>query len=73
MKKLILSITILGALGFGSCRKAYTCECKSSTGGSTSVVNERELSKQALKDARVECDKGDSKGGAIETECEIKL
>lgn len=73
MKSIIVVAIALAGISFGSCRKAYTCECKSSTGGSTSVVNERELSKQSLKDARAECDKGDSKGGLIETECEIKL
>lgn len=73
MKSLIVATLAIVALSFGSCRKAYTCKCTTSTGGSTSVVNEKELSKQALKDARTECDKGDSKLGSLETECEISL
>lgn len=73
MKSIIISAVALFTISLGSCRKAYTCECSTSTGGSTSVVNKRELSKQSLRDARQECDEGDSKLGSLETECEIKL
>jgi hypothetical protein len=73
MKSLIFSAVALIAISFGSCRKAYTCECSTSNGGSTAIVNEKELSKQSLKDARSECDKGDTKIGSLATECEIKL
>ncbi|MBL7711709.1 MAG: hypothetical protein JNL13_04565 [Chitinophagaceae bacterium] len=73
MKKLLVSAVLLSAISLGSCRKAYTCECSTSNGGSTSIVNKRELSKQALKDARAECDKGDSDIAGVRTECEIKL
>ena len=68
MKKLILSVAVLSAICFTSCRKSYTCECE--TNSNPSVVNKRELSKQALKDARAECDKSDVNGSI---ECEIKL
>lgn len=73
MKKVIFSLAAIAALGITSCRKAYTCSCETSGGGSTSIVNKRELSKQALADARTECDKGDTKVGTLTTECEIKL
>lgn len=73
MKNVILSIAVLAAIGFTSCRKAYTCKCETSGGGSTSVVVTKELSKQSLKDARVECDRGDSKSATLSTECEIDL
>lgn len=73
MKKMTMSALLLSVIVFGSCRRAYTCSCSSSTGGSTSVVTETKLSKQSLKDARTECDKGDAKLGTLETECEIKL
>lgn len=73
MNKLMMSALLLCVIAFGSCRKEYTCECTTSTGGATSVVNKRDLSKQSLKDARKECDNGDSKVGTLQTECEIKL
>lgn len=73
MKKLMMSALLLGVILTSSCRKEYTCKCTTSSGGSTSIVNEKELSKQSLKDARTECDKGDSKVGSLETECEIRL
>ncbi|HTN18396.1 MAG TPA: hypothetical protein VL092_11980 [Chitinophagaceae bacterium] len=73
MKKLLVSTALLSAICLGSCRKEYTCECSTSTGGSTSIVNKKVLNKQALKDARAECDKGDSDVAGIRTECEIKL
>ena len=73
MKKLMMSAVLLGVIFTSSCRKAYTCKCTASTGGTTSIVTEKELSKQSLKDARTECDKGDTKLGSLETECEIRL
>ena len=73
MKKGMMSALLKAILLTGSCRRAYTCKCTSSSGGSTSIVNEKELTKQSLKDARTECDKGDAKLGSLETECEIRL
>lgn len=73
MNKLTMAALLLCVVAFGSCRKEYTCKCTTSTGGANSIVNERELSKQSLGDARTECDKGDSKIGDLETECEVKL
>ncbi len=73
MKKVIFSIAAIAALGITSCRKAYTCKCETSGGGSTSVVVRNELSKMALGDARAKCDEGDSKVGTITKECELEL
>lgn len=73
MKKLILSAAMLSAIGFTSCRKEYNCECKTSTGGSTSIVKTDKLPKKSLKDARKECDNGDSELLGVKTDCEIKL
>lgn len=73
MKKLMLSAILLSALGLVSCRKEYTCECKTSNGGSTSIVNSNTLPKKSLKDARAQCDEGDKEIGSITTDCEIKL
>lgn len=71
MKQMMLSVLLLGVIVTSSCRREYTCKCSTSNGGSTSVVTENKLSKQSLKDARTECDKGDTKLGTLVTECEI--
>lgn len=73
MKKLFVMISGIALIGFSSCKKEYTCECTTTNGSATSIVNEKKLDKQSLKDARSKCDEGDMKIGSLETECKIKL
>lgn len=73
MNKLMMSAALLAVILTSSCRREYTCKCTTSNGGTSSIVTENKLSKQSLKDARTQCDKGDAKLGTLETECEIRL
>lgn len=51
MKKLVLAVAALGLISLTSCKKDYTCTCKS---GSTSQAYP--LSKQKKSDATNSCD-----------------
>jgi hypothetical protein len=72
MKKLLLvgAFATFGVLALSSCKKDYTCECKTTVGSltstSTSTINGKK------KDAKEACDKKDSSITGASVACEIK-
>jgi hypothetical protein len=73
MKKVFLTIAVAG-LAMASCKKDYTCECKTTTAGvsatASSTINDTK------KNATEACDKGDASttvlGVTSTVECSIK-
>ena len=73
MKKFatIAIIALAGAIVLPSCKKDYTCVCKTTFGGVT-TTQEIELGKQSKGDAKDACSgKAISAGGATMT-CDLK-
>ncbi|HUM50232.1 MAG TPA: hypothetical protein PK431_00400 [Chitinophagales bacterium] len=53
MKKLLLGITVVMAIGMTSCRKDYTCSCKEKNGGAE--FESTSYPSTSLVDARSNC------------------
>ena len=53
MKKLVLSIAVVSAFSFASCKKDHTCTCIDSTAGSIATVDVYPKSSKAA--ARANC------------------
>lgn len=68
MKKLVLAVAVVAfaATTLTSCKKEYTCTCKVTLLGITTSASG--TIKDTKKNAKEECDKGDSAGVS---ECEI--
>lgn len=73
MKKFapIVAIALLG-MTFTSCKKIWTCECKITVNGVSTTVSGTADEKMSKKDAKTECDKGDSSVTGASSECELK-
>lgn len=73
MKKILLVAAVAG-LSMVSCKKDYTCECKT-TSGSTTATASGATGKMSKKDAEAKCNEGDSSyssgGISYTTECSI--
>ena len=69
MKK-SLFIIALGMIVFSSCKKEYTCECKTN-GGSSPIVTQEKI-KDSKKKATSTCEAKNAVTNAIITVCEIK-
>ncbi len=73
MKK-IFGFLVVSAFVFGatSCKKDYTCECVT-TIGSVQTTTTHVIKDSKRKDAKKECDKGDTKILGTTVECSLKL
>lgn len=88
MKKVIILSMAIGALSFASCKKAYSCECKTEvSGGGSSIsntVSEQYSEKMKEDQAKSSCDATkkivenqakkdwDGSGASVSTSCTIK-
>lgn len=75
MKKILLIAAVVG-LAMASCKKIYTCECTVTTAGVSVTASGDTKEKMTKKDAKAECDKGDSEvtvgGVTTKSSCELK-
>ncbi len=59
MKKAILLLAVVGAVGFSSCKKDYTCTCRDSSGDVIATVTYEGVKKS---DAEASCEAGNVAG-----------
>ncbi len=73
MKKIapIAALALL-AVSFTSCKKDYTCECKSTYNGVTTTTSGSSTGKMKKSDAEAACNKGDYTLNGITVDCNIK-
>lgn len=69
MKK-VLAIAVLGMISLASCKKDYTCVCK--TGNETSVSQESKIENQTRKDAKKACENMSGTALGITRVCKLK-
>ncbi|MEZ5016415.1 MAG: hypothetical protein R2800_05130 [Flavipsychrobacter sp.] len=69
MKKSILFVAALLAIGFTSCKKDYTCECKETSTGT--ILSSRTINNtKAL--AKTECETSNVVSSSVGVSCNIK-
>lgn len=66
----MLFVGALVAFAFASCKKDYTCECKSTCGTSSSTVSYTFTAKK--KDAKDACNTYATTSGGCTSSCELK-
>lgn len=73
MKKIapIVAIALL-AVTFTSCKKNYTCECKTTMNGVSTVASGTSTGKISKKDAEAACNKGDISSNGVTVDCYVK-
>lgn len=70
MKTIIFGCLALSAITLMSCKKDYTCECKSEGNGVTAEASA--TSKMKKKDAKEWCDGKAGTSNGVTTKCELK-
>jgi hypothetical protein len=66
----VVAIAVVGLVALSSCKKDYTCECK--TGDETAIVTTSTIENKTLKDAQSECEKGSGTFAGITRTCNIR-
>lgn len=72
MKKSILTLAVVAFIGlsFTSCKKDYTCVCKTEMSGSSTTTSTTTI-KDTKKNAKDKCESLSSSNGSIKTTCSI--
>ncbi|MCS6978658.1 MAG: hypothetical protein N2050_01520 [Flavobacteriales bacterium] len=66
-------LTIASASLLFSCKKDWTCECKTDMGDGSTFTTSSTIADKTKKDARDICNKSDvTMGGTLVTDCELK-
>lgn len=68
MKALV--IAIVGLVALSSCKKDYTCECR--TGDETAIVTTSTIENKTLSDAKKVCDGKSGEFAGITRVCKLK-
>ncbi len=71
MKKVMLSLAVVGLFGLSSCKKDYTCTCTYTVDGDVVGTTEAKLEDSKKSDAEDSCVGGTSFGDAT-AECELE-
>lgn len=69
MKKIFILAVVAGAFTMTSCKKDWTCECKTSTGTISATIP---FSKITKKDAKAACDVYNASATASGGSCSLK-
>ena len=66
----VIGIAAIGIISLASCKKDYTCECK--TGEETAIVTTSEIKNRTLKDAKEACENGSGTTFGVTRTCSLK-
>ena len=66
----VVAIAVVGMISLASCKKDYTCECR--TGEETAIVTTSTIENKTLKDAKTACENGSGNAFGITRTCKIK-
>lgn len=65
----VIAIAALGMISLASCKKDYTCDCR--TGNETAIITTDKIENKTLKDAKKECEAKSGTSFGVTKTCKI--